>query len=798
MAKTLQFRRGTTSELSSVTGAVGELFVDTTKNTVVVMDGSTAGGFPLLPEGEGGGLAGASYVYVTGNGATATINGEELAAAYALAKTLTPYSAALSSTNRVQVVVAPGNYYVGDGTAFPNNRWDIDTEYVDIVSLSGERDVTIVGSFNITANDVLVRGLETVDSIWVATSLSNLKMENCKAVQFANTDADSNPISLAGTFTDCIATSSGFAGDVGSSADGTFIDCKVENSGVGFTYENETARGVFINCSAGEYSFGGYNGSAGGTFTNCTAGDNSFGYSSNSESNQGIADGTFTNCTAGYNSFGGGEGANALGTFTNCTANDGSFGGYQSQPGTFTGTIEGKLNYCRLIDGLFAPTSGNGKLHYCIDGNGNEVTSGGGLGGTSYVFVAGDKATAVLNGEELLAAYALAKTLTPFDNSLSFANKVQVVVAPGLYQIESNLVIDTDYVDVVSLTGNRDIRLSTSNGSTFSVTVSEVYIKGLDLITYNMTFGIADYVSPIVENCSGSDYSFGGDNSIVNATFRNCQASSYSFGGNFSNVSGTFTNCSGGNYSFGGDNGSADGTFTNCTAGDNSFGGNFSNVSGTFTNCSGGNYSFGGDNSVIQGRFENCQAVGNSFGGDYSDAYSNSQFINCKSDSNSFGGIGSQVAGTYTNCTALGLYCFGGSSDLVGSYFTNVSGTFTNCKAFSDSFGASDSIVTGVFTNCSSQFLNSFGGNGSTVSGTFDNCSGGASGNAFGGGTAGTFSGIARRCDAGITSFGQDGLTGTLYYCTTTGTFPTADYPGKTFYCVDSVGPNNQSPAEPV
>jgi hypothetical protein len=50
MAKTLQFRRGTTSELDSVTGAEGELFVDTTKDTVVVMDGSTAGGYPLQTE----------------------------------------------------------------------------------------------------------------------------------------------------------------------------------------------------------------------------------------------------------------------------------------------------------------------------------------------------------------------------------------------------------------------------------------------------------------------------------------------------------------------------------------------------------------------------------------------------------------------------------------------------------------------------------------------------------------------------------------------------------------------------
>jgi hypothetical protein len=50
MAKTLQFRRDTTANLASVTGAEGEIFIDLTKDTVVVMDGSTAGGFPLATE----------------------------------------------------------------------------------------------------------------------------------------------------------------------------------------------------------------------------------------------------------------------------------------------------------------------------------------------------------------------------------------------------------------------------------------------------------------------------------------------------------------------------------------------------------------------------------------------------------------------------------------------------------------------------------------------------------------------------------------------------------------------------
>jgi len=47
MAKKLQLRGGTTSEHSSFTGALREVTVDTDKDTLVVHDGSTAGGFPL-------------------------------------------------------------------------------------------------------------------------------------------------------------------------------------------------------------------------------------------------------------------------------------------------------------------------------------------------------------------------------------------------------------------------------------------------------------------------------------------------------------------------------------------------------------------------------------------------------------------------------------------------------------------------------------------------------------------------------------------------------------------------------
>ena len=52
MATSIRLRGGTTSQHSSFTGAAKEITVDTTKNTIVVHDGSTAGGIPLAKASE--------------------------------------------------------------------------------------------------------------------------------------------------------------------------------------------------------------------------------------------------------------------------------------------------------------------------------------------------------------------------------------------------------------------------------------------------------------------------------------------------------------------------------------------------------------------------------------------------------------------------------------------------------------------------------------------------------------------------------------------------------------------------
>jgi hypothetical protein len=74
-----QRRRGTTAQHASFTGLLGELTVDTDKDTVVVHDGSTAGGFPLA-RAQGGTLADTTIrgieedINIVASAATGTIN----------------------------------------------------------------------------------------------------------------------------------------------------------------------------------------------------------------------------------------------------------------------------------------------------------------------------------------------------------------------------------------------------------------------------------------------------------------------------------------------------------------------------------------------------------------------------------------------------------------------------------------------------------------------------------------------------------------------------------------------------
>lgn len=85
MATQLQLRRGNTTQTNAFTGAIAEVTVDTDKKTLVIHDGSTAGGTPLAKEGV------LSTAYTHANGAFDKANSANVLAqaAYNQANTAT-------------------------------------------------------------------------------------------------------------------------------------------------------------------------------------------------------------------------------------------------------------------------------------------------------------------------------------------------------------------------------------------------------------------------------------------------------------------------------------------------------------------------------------------------------------------------------------------------------------------------------------------------------------------------------------------------------------------------------------
>lgn len=383
----------------------------------------------------------------------------------------------------------------------------------------------------------------------------------------------------------------------------------------------------------------------------------------------------------------------------------------------------------------------------------NAIAGGGGLEGTNYLYVAAN-GTDVENAAELQAAYTTAQGMSSSPN-----NRIIIIAAPGYYNFGSTpFIMNYDWIDLVSLDGNRSIifNSSNSNGTIILDLVSDVYVKGVDVKT--KAFGVETYYpGVIVENCKGGDNSFSSTFFNMGSKFIDCEGGSFSFGGNTVNATGTFTRCKAGVNSFGV---IASGTFIDCVAGANSFG---ISSTGSFTNCTAGAYSFGSNPSfgsgIASGTFTRCTAGSYSFG--YGITTTSGTFTDCVAGEDSFG-FSSSVTGIFRRCR--------GGNQNFASYATLSSGTFIDCQASTSSFAVSNDTT-----------------------GTYYGCIGG--GLSFGAG--GGFNGRAQYCVAGSASFGGNGgagLRGVLYWCRlTSGTFVTVSGSGKTRYCVDgNDAQNNQ------
>ena len=325
-------------------------------------------------------VRGINYRIVYANN-TPENNAIEFYNAYQFAKIQNPNSKPKSDTNRFVLFLAPGVYSFNLG--FPTNI-DLDTPFVDIVSLSGEADVVIISQvgtvpITISTSDIRLRGINLINqAIHINSTYGNNYFENiiggdynfshpnnggdiagnfknCVGGSYSFADANNGQITFQSTFENCTAleysfgytllesnlkncTASFSSFGLNTIESCTLTDC-TSNSGDCFGTNTIIKSSTLNNCSAGSYSFGRTNGTSNiinSTLINCTALEGSF-------SNY-IENSTFLNCKAGNNSFGKTSDISKISeiyttTFTDCKAGDYSFGVLNSSEVTFTNCV---------------------------------------------------------------------------------------------------------------------------------------------------------------------------------------------------------------------------------------------------------------------------------------------------------------------------------------------------------------------------------------------------------------------------------------------------------------------------
>jgi hypothetical protein len=251
-------------------------------------------------------LKGTNYLSVLAKG-TPQENGTAVKEAYTIAQTMTPNGNALSATNRVVILLAPGLYSFDEAS---NGQFIVNTSFIDFESLSGERDVYFSSIEVLSSGTGLNVRLSGID-----TTVNNYYPHGAFAV---STEGDASESIIV------------------KNCKGNLYSFSSFSSGLNGTYEN---------CEGGDYSFGstgngfvppsgitgidiafaGFN-NFGGTFRNCIGGNFSF-CTSNLEGSPISNWGIIENCQAFGYSFCYGVGATVEngGVIRNCTS---LFGGY--------------------------------------------------------------------------------------------------------------------------------------------------------------------------------------------------------------------------------------------------------------------------------------------------------------------------------------------------------------------------------------------------------------------------------------------------------------------------------------
>ena len=192
MATAIQRRRGTTSQHSSFTGLAGEITIDTDKNTVVVHDGSTAGGFPLAKYTDVSALGGADITDVvagsgltggaTSGSATISIDYDGIAGSLIPTANITYDLGSLTKQWR-DIYVGPGSLYVNGTKVLEDSSGTIqftadNNQNISILTTgSGDLELTSGGSIQLKS-DIAITTDKTISSTGGVKFASNINVNS--------------------------------------------------------------------------------------------------------------------------------------------------------------------------------------------------------------------------------------------------------------------------------------------------------------------------------------------------------------------------------------------------------------------------------------------------------------------------------------------------------------------------------------------------------------------------------------------------------------------------------------------
>jgi len=220
-AYAIQFRRGTTTQHNSFTGLLGEVTVDTDKSTVVVHDGSTAGGFALALEGAAvSTTTGAFTSNVTVDGSLTVSGGAAITGALTMTGHVLPsadvtYDLGSSTKQWKDIYVGPGSLYVNGKKVIEDDSGSINittdnnedlmmsTTGTGTIKLRSANGINLTGELGATSGDIQIGDHVDMNSSLIkelATPVSGTDAANKTYVDSAAASAVTGG-SNAGAFT---------------------------------------------------------------------------------------------------------------------------------------------------------------------------------------------------------------------------------------------------------------------------------------------------------------------------------------------------------------------------------------------------------------------------------------------------------------------------------------------------------------------------------------------------------------------------------------------------------------------